>query len=105
MDNSIRIILTSTSSEAEAKMLASGIVEAKLAACVQISAPGTSIYRWEDAIQCEREYYIAIKTNEGACDAAIDWLRKNHPYDTPEIISLEGSASRDYLEWMRATTL
>lgn len=102
--DTVRIILTSTVSEKDAQALAAAMIEAPLAACVQISAAGTSIYRWEDSVQHEHEHFISIKTTATACEAAVDWLNKHHPYETPEIIILQGSASSNYLEWMRATT-
>ncbi len=104
MQQGIIIILTSVSSEKEGKTLATGLVEAGLAACVQISAAGLSIYSWNEAIQQEREYYLSIKTSDDAASAAVDWLQSHHPYDTPEIVQLDGAASLSYMQWLLGHT-
>ena len=101
MEKGLIVVLTSTASEESARHIAASVVEAKLAACVQISAPGLSIYTWNDVTQQEQEYYLSIKTTESACHSLIDWLRDNHPYDTPEIIRIEGSASSAYMLWLQ----
>ncbi len=96
------IILTSIDDEAKAKDLAQALVKKKLAACVQISAQGTSIYPWQGNICVETEHYISIKTDEAHQQAVITWLEANHPYDTPEIISLDAKASAQYEHWLQS---
>ena len=95
------IILTSVDSEEQAKKMAESLVESGLAACVQISAPGISTYRWDGAIQQEPEFYLSIKTTNQGSAAACAWLEKNHPYETPEIICLKGDSSSAYMKWLR----
>lgn len=104
MEDNARIILTSVEHEDDAQNIARQLVERKLAACVQLSAPGTSVYSWQDRIEQSREYYLNIKTTHANARLAIAWLEENHPYDTPEILCLDAEASRDYLQWMRAST-
>lgn len=103
MADNVCIILTSVESESDSMAIAEQLVEAGLAACVQISAQGQSVYRWQGEIQKEAEHYLSIKTTEANRQAVMAWLEKNHPYDTPEILCLDAEASRDYLHWMRAT--
>lgn len=98
------LILTSANNEKSAQQIARQLVEQRLAACVQISAAGTSIYRWQEKIEAAREHFITIKTTDAQASAIIDWLAVNHPYDTPEILRLEAEAADDYLQWMRAST-
>ncbi len=104
-DDSIHIILTSVDSEAGANMLAHGLIDAHLAACVHISAPGQSVYRWQGAIQHDGEYYLSIKTSAPAVEQAVCWLEKHHPYDVPEIIRLQGTAAEAYGNWVQAQTM
>jgi len=104
MEKGAYVILTSVESEADALRLAKGVVEKGLAACVQISAPGRSIYQWQGKLQSENEHYLSIKTTEEASTSVVVWLEQNHPYETPEILGLNAASSRGYLEWMRATT-
>ncbi|MFC1536979.1 divalent-cation tolerance protein CutA [Pseudomonadota bacterium] len=104
MEKGAYLILTSVESEADALRLAKGVVEQRLAACVQISASGRSIYQWQGKLQSENEYCLSIKTTEEVSASVVAWLEQNHPYETPEILGLNAASSRDYLEWMRATT-
>lgn len=83
--------------------IAEQLVEEHLAACVQTSARGQSVYRWQGKIQKEAEHYLTIKTTLSNRQTVVEWLEKNHPYDMPEIICLNAEGSRAYLQWMRAT--
>lgn len=98
------VILTSVESEADGLKLANAIIEKGLVACVQISASGKSIYQWQGKLHCTNEYYLNIKTTEAASESVVAWLQQHHPYETPEILCLKAESSREYLEWMRATT-
>jgi periplasmic divalent cation tolerance protein len=98
-------VLTTTDSAEKADALARGAVEARLAACAQISAPVTSVYRWQNEIETAQEWQVLFKTTE-ACYAALEaHLVAAHDYDTPEIIAtpvVRGSVA--YLEWIAAET-
>ncbi|MFD7228202.1 divalent-cation tolerance protein CutA [Streptomyces sp. NPDC059881] len=98
-------VLTTTDSAAKAEELARGAVEARLAACAQISAPVTSVYHWQNAIETSEEWQILFKTTEACYEALESHLLAHHDYDTPEIIAtpvVRGSAA--YLEWIAAQT-
>jgi periplasmic divalent cation tolerance protein len=85
--------------------VARGLVENKLAACVNVIGPVRSIYRWQEAIQDDRELQLIIKTRVARYHALEKWLRENHPYSEPEIVALpivRGSTS--YLAWLTAQT-
>jgi len=56
------IVLTTTSTPDEAAFLSEKIVEARLAACVQILPQMTSVYVWEGKVQKENEHLLLIKT-------------------------------------------
>jgi len=101
MKAGLAIILTSVSSDDEARQIATHLVESGLAACVQISAAGLSIYRWKDELQQEQERYLSIKTVEEKAPSVIEWLTRNHPYDTPEIVKLDGHGADAYMQWLR----
>jgi len=97
----MNIILTSIDDRAKAKHIAKALVQAKLAACVQISAQGESVYMWEDKPCEEAEYYLSIKTTAALKDKAVAWLENNHPYDTPAIIILDAKTSTEYQHWLQ----
>jgi len=98
-------VMTTTDSAEKADALARGAVEARLAACVQISAPVTSVYRWEGAVESTLEWQVLFKTAAARFGDLEAYLRGAHDYDTPEIIAtpvIHGGA--DYLAWVAAET-
>ena len=95
------VVLVTVSSETEAKTIARALVEARLAACVNIIPGLTSIYRWEEKICEDRELLLVIKTQGQKVAALGERIGHLHSYAVPEVIALpivEGSAR--YLEWL-----
>ena len=78
------------------------LVEARLAAAVNIIAGMRSIYRWQGAVERAEETLMIIKTRRGRIDDVIAAIRRRHPYEEPGIavVSLAGG-SASYLEWIR----
>ncbi|MFE9863337.1 divalent-cation tolerance protein CutA [Streptomyces sp. NPDC005506] len=98
-------VLTTTDSEEKAHALAQSAVEARLAACAQISAPVTSVYRWRNAIETTEEWQVLFKTVAGRYDELEEHLRAAHDYETPEIIATPVVRGSDrYLAWVTAET-
>ncbi|HEV3069074.1 MAG TPA: divalent cation tolerance protein CutA, partial [Streptosporangiaceae bacterium] len=55
------LLQTTTDSRAEAVELARGAVEARLAACAQVSGPVASTYWWEGAVERAEEWLLTLK--------------------------------------------
>ncbi|MBN1474272.1 MAG: divalent-cation tolerance protein CutA [Syntrophaceae bacterium] len=94
-------ISTTTATKEDAQKIARYLIEQKLAACAQILGPIESTYIWKDKVETAGEWLCLIKTRKnmfGKVEAAI---KKLHPYETPEIITVpikQGSAQ--YLQWI-----
>ena len=96
-----RIVLTTAGSAEEAERIASALVEAQLAACVNIVSPITSVYRWKGAVQKEQEWLLLIKTTVTAFEKVSQRIRQLHSYDLPECIQISIEAgSTEYLKWI-----
>ncbi|WP_407564823.1 divalent-cation tolerance protein CutA [Streptomyces sp. 184] len=98
-------VLTTTDAREKAEALARGAVEARLAACAQVSAPVTSVYRWEGAVEESTEWQVLLKTTTARYAELEAHLRAAHDYDEPEIIATpvtHGSAG--YLAWVQGET-
>ena len=94
------IIITTVSNKDDARKIARSLVENKLAACVSMF-PVESTYWWEDKIwENESEVMLFIKTLEEKMDSVIDWLKKNHPYTVPEIVTVKAEAHGKYVDWI-----
>lgn len=96
------IVLTTVSNLAEGESLSRKIVDANLAACVQILPPMTSVYVWEGQVQKEQENLLLIKTLPEKYDELERFITENHSYDVPEIIAIEAAtAAKPYLFWLQ----
>jgi periplasmic divalent cation tolerance protein len=94
-------VVTTTEHREEAESIARALVEERLAACVQVIGPISSIYRWRGAIQSAQEWQCWIKSRRDLYDQIEETIRRLHPYEVPEILAvpvLAGSAS--YLTWL-----
>jgi periplasmic divalent cation tolerance protein len=95
------VILVTANNLKEARTIAQHLVESKLAACVNISQPVRSIYRWQGKVEEAKEFLLVIKTTRELFDEIKAEIPKVHSYATPEIICLpiiDGSA--EYLQWV-----
>jgi periplasmic divalent cation tolerance protein len=89
-----------------ARKVAEHLVTAKLAACVNLSAPMTSIYEWQGKLEAGPEIAAFIKTRRALVDEVIAAARPLHPYTVPCFLVLPIEAGNaDYLAWARAQTL
>jgi periplasmic divalent cation tolerance protein len=96
------VVLTTTPNAEEAETLARKIVEAKLAACVQVLPPVKSFYFWKNEIQADSEHLLLIKTLPEKFDELKDFIQTNHSYSVPEIVALPAEkVSESYLGWMK----
>ncbi len=100
-DSSVWVVLCNCPDETSADRLAQGLIEARLAACVNRLAPVQSIYRWNERIETATEVPLLIKTTAACYPSVQSWLHAHHPYDVPEIIALPLAAGLpDYLAWV-----
>ena len=99
-------ILTTVGTKAQAQAIADHLVQAKLAACVQIDGPITSVYRWQGTVHCDEEYRCVIKTASSIQTACVEALRSVHPYETPQILAFGFSyADERYARWVQTEVL
>ena len=91
--------------EETALSIGEALVSERLAACVNIEGPITSIYRWEGAIERDEEYVLVAKApadNWVAIEARVGAL---HPFEAPAILAIPCvRANRRYAEWLKAET-
>ena len=101
--DSIYLLITTVSSQDEAKNLAQKTVENGLAACAQVQAACHSVYKWEGKLESAIEYPIHFKTNGSNKSALFQFVKEHHSYDVPEIISLKlDDVDPAYATWLNA---
>jgi periplasmic divalent cation tolerance protein len=98
------MVITTAPDREEAENLAEGILQNRLAACVQM-ADIRSFFFWEGAVQKENEFVLSIKTTEARYIALEEYILEYHPYDVPEIIKLPVTGGLPgYLNWLDSST-
>lgn len=94
-------ITTTFEKKSEAEQLALLLLEKRLAGCVQILGPMTSIYRWQARIEKSDEYLCLIKSHEELYAEVERTIKANHPYEVPQIVAVPiKSGSGEYLDWL-----
>ena len=97
------IVMTTCPALEAAEALGELIVEARLAACVQVLPRMTSIYWWEGEVQRESEYLLLIKTLPEKWDELRDFVAANHTYDVPEVVAVDvPNVSEPYRLWLES---
>ena len=100
------IVITNAPSRDVAHKIARALIERKLAACVNILAECTSVYRWQGKLETATEVPLLIKTRAAIYDDVEAAIKSLHPYELPEIIAVpieRGLAA--YLGWVNAETV
>ncbi len=96
------LVQTTFAQRAHAEEISAALVDLGLAACVQVSGPVLSVYRWKDRLQREEEYVLTAKTLAAHYRKLAAFIGERHPYELPEIIAIPLHAvSDDYLDWAR----
>lgn len=97
----VAMVWTTVGDLIDAETLATKMIENRLAACVQIDGPVTSVYRWKDAVETETEYRLLIKTKRDLIDNLQLWVAENHPYDEPEfVVTPVVTGAPGYVRWV-----
>lgn len=92
-------------SKEEAGKLAEGLVQARLAACVNLLPGVESVYQWEGKIEKGEEVLMMAKTRAALLPEFVAFVKAHHSYTVPETIAagiVGGSGA--YLDWLRGET-
>ena len=101
MTNAV-LVLTTFTVDADTSDLARTLISERLAACVSVTTPLKSTYRWKQAVEEADERQVVIKTTNARVGELEARLRELHPYEVPEFVVLEISGgSEAYLKWLQ----
>src|SRR5713101_6689554 len=99
------VVLITTGSRQEGERVATALLEARLAACVNLLPGITSLFWWEGKIDRAEELLLLVKTRRSLMPQLLEAVRAVHSYDVFEAVALpivEGSPA--YLNWVRDVT-
>lgn len=101
MSTGIMIFFVTAPNIEVAEQLAKGIIENKIAACVNIIPNITSVYRWRSEIEIDQEYFMILKTTSIKSEQLKKYIENNHPYENPECIGLNiETGLENYTNWI-----
>lgn len=100
------IVYVTTPDTDAAKQIACLLVEKNLAACVNIIPQVLSIYKWEGKMNEDNESLLMIKTTTDKVNELTKFVRENHSYTVPEVISVKiENGNPAYLSWINKAVI
>lgn len=90
-----------------ASRIARLVVEARLAACVNIVPQVKSVYRWQGKIEEESESTLIMKTRLALVPALTEAIKSAHPYSVPEVLAvpvIQNLGNLAYHAWVVSET-
>jgi periplasmic divalent cation tolerance protein len=98
------ILVLTTLPEDEAEPFARTLLEERLAACVNVHAPMTSLYWWKGSIERDVESQLVIKTTRARLEALAARFAELHSYELPELVVVPVAwGSKDYVDWVKSS--
>lgn len=99
------LVYVTAPSETEAHHLARTVVEERLAACANIIAHITSVYRWKGAVQSDPELVVLFKTTSERAEQLTQRVIELHSYETPCVVALPVVAGAEpFIRWIASET-
>lgn len=101
MDEELVVVLMTAGDEEEAERVAGALLEARLAACVNLLPGMTSLYWWEGKIDRSEEVLLLAKTRRALVPLLVETVRAVHSYDVFEAVALPVLGGNiEYLQWV-----
>jgi periplasmic divalent cation tolerance protein len=100
----VLLVMTNLPDAATAQALARALVQAKLAACVNLLPGVQSVYRWQGKVEQANEITLYIKTTQVRYHQVEQAILAAHPYDLPEVIAVPLTGHAAYLHWIKQET-
>jgi periplasmic divalent cation tolerance protein len=101
----VLLVLTTLPDPDSARRMAAALVDEHAAACVNILAGCSSVYRWQGRTETADETPLLIKTTQAAYGRLETLICEHHPYELPEIIAVPVTTGLPgYLQWVELET-
>lgn len=99
--STLRFVYITCRDEDQARRIGRALVEARLAACANVSTAISSCYWWQGAIETDEEAVLVLKTTAACMPALIGLVKALHSYAVPCIVALPIlEANPDYAAWI-----
>jgi periplasmic divalent cation tolerance protein len=105
MESDAIVVLITAGDRDEAERVARALLEAKLAACVNLLPGVTSLFWWEGRIDLAEEVLLVVKSRRALFPQLLETVRAVHSYETFAAVAMPIDAgSPEYLRWIREST-
>lgn len=102
-NDKVILVYTTFPTPEAAEEVGGALVDAGLAACVNIIPAMTSIYNWQGVRQRDAEAVMIVKTRHALSEPAMAEIGRRHPYETPALLTIPvDGGGPDYLAWIAA---
>jgi len=99
------MVYMTASDKQEAERIGQALLEARLAACLNIFEDMEAIFRWEGQVKKEPEVALIAKTREGLFDQLVEKVKEVHSYECPCILALPiADGHKEFLDWIEEET-
>jgi periplasmic divalent cation tolerance protein len=106
LENKIKLLYVTASSEEEANKIAVTLVEEELVACANILGASTAIYRWKEKLTKETEFILVLKTVARLIQKSIQRIGELHSYECPGVIVIDiQDGNKKFLNWINSVVL
>jgi periplasmic divalent cation tolerance protein len=103
-DARVMVVLVTAPGSEVAELIGRTLVAERLAACANVVAGITSIFRWKGSVERESETLVILKTTANDVEALRRRVVELHPYEVPEVVALAVEAGHaPYLDWVRSS--
>ena len=100
-DQVLMVYITASNRE-EAERLADAMVEARVAACVNILGAIRSVYRWSGKVERGDEVVMIAKTTRDVYPQLEQLVRERHSYECPCIVAVPvENGHAEFLAWVK----
>jgi periplasmic divalent cation tolerance protein len=104
MKSKFSLVLVTAPDLKTARRLARTALEARLIACANLVPRIESHYWWQGKIERGAEVLLILKTTSSKLAKLEKLIVAEHPYDTPEFLTLPlAGGNRRYLDWLAAS--
>lgn len=100
----IALVLATFADQGEAETIGGAMVQEELAACVNIAAPCTSIYRWQGKVEHAGEVQALFKTTIAVAPRLAARIAERHSYELPAIEIIPAAAGEALAAWVASST-
>lgn len=100
-----RVVLVTCATLGESRKMARGVIQKRLAACVNVlRSPMSSYYTWKGKLEVAREYLLVMKTSSKRLAELEKEVKRLHSHEVPEFLALQvAEGSKDYLAWLKGS--